>query len=192
MRFLRHAIVTIIVLALVICMMAYLRVRNGGLSADAQPGAIERVIAMRLVRLSLPAGADRETNPFAADANAWRTAVDHYQDHCATCHGEDGRGNTDVGENMYPKVPDLADARIQGLSDGTLFYIIQNGVRWTGMPAWKREHSAEETWGLVSLIRKLPSLTPQEREAFRKSETGEAEKPEHHEHKHPDSYRNPR
>jgi mono/diheme cytochrome c family protein len=192
MRFLRDAIVTIVLLAFVMWIGAYLRVRAGGLSADAQPGAIERGVAARLVRFSIPADADRQTNPFVGDGNAWRAVVDHYEDHCATCHGRDGRAKTELGENMYPNVPDLSDARIQGLSDGALFHIIQNGVRWTGMPAWKREHSPEETWRLVSLIRKLPSLTPPEIEALEKSAQGEAEKPEHHEHTRPDSYRNPR
>jgi mono/diheme cytochrome c family protein len=74
------------------------------------------------------------------------------------CHGADGRGRTDIGEYMYPKVPDLAASQVQQLSDGALFFIIQNGVRWTGMPGWKREHTAEETWKLVSFVRHVPSL----------------------------------
>lgn len=190
MRFVRDAIVTIVLLVFVIWIAAYLRVRAGGLSADARPGAIERNFAARLVRLSIPADADRQSNPFAADANAWRTVVDHYEDHCAACHGRTGRGDTKLGENMYPKVPDLTDARIQAMSDGALFHIIQNGVRWTGMPAWKLEHSSEDTWRLVSLIRKMPSLTAADLDAFG-SEREDTEKHEH-EHKHPDSDRSPR
>jgi mono/diheme cytochrome c family protein len=194
MRFLRDAIITIIVLALVIWIAAYARIRTGGLSADAQPGAIERGVATRLVRLSIPADADDQRNPFVGDSNAWRSVVDHYQDHCATCHGSDGHGKTDIGGNMYPKVPDLADPNIQRMSDGALFHIIQNGVRWTGMPAWKREHSAEESWKLVSFTRKIPSLTPQEIEQLEKNshdESHEGETPSHHEHKHPESHRKP-
>ena len=64
-----------------------------------------------------------------------------------------------MGENMYPKVPDIASPEVQGRSDGALFHIIQNGVRWTGMPAWKNEHSSEETWKLVAFIRRVPTLT---------------------------------
>jgi len=93
---------------------------------------------------------------------------------------------------MYPKVPDLADARIQAMSDGALFHIIQNGVRWTGMPAWKREHSPEETWRLVSLIRKVPSLTPGELDSLRKASGAEPDTPGDHEHHPVDSHQNPR
>jgi mono/diheme cytochrome c family protein len=194
MRFLRDALITVIVLGLAIAIVAYSRIRGGGFSADAEPGTFERSIATRLLHLSIPADADRQPNPFAADANAWRDVVDHYQDHCATCHGRDGRGTTEMGKNMYPKVPDLADARIQKLSDGALFYIIQNGVRWTGMPAWKGEHAAEETWRLVSFVRKIPSLTPQEIESLKApaepepahpadhDHPGDREHPAHHEH----------
>jgi mono/diheme cytochrome c family protein len=193
MRFVRDAIITILLLGVVVWIAAYARVREGGLSADAEPGALETRVASRLVRLSIPADADRQKNPFQADTAAWRSAVDHYEDHCAVCHGKDGRGKTEMGENMYPKVPDLAASRIQGLSDGALFYVIQNGVRWTGMPAWKHEHSTEETWKLVSLIRKMPSLTPQEIDALqKKAHDEESEASGHHEHKHQEPERNPR
>jgi hypothetical protein len=60
-----------------------------------------------------------------------------------------------------------------------LFYVIQNGVRWTGMPAWKREHSTDDTWRLVSLVRTVPTLTHEELES-----SGLASEAEHHEHEH--------
>ena len=96
MRFLRDALITVIVLVVVIAIIGYSRIRGGGFAADAQPGALERSIATRLVRLSIPADADRQQNPLAADPNAWRSAFEHYQDHCATCHGRDGRGTQHI------------------------------------------------------------------------------------------------
>ncbi len=159
MRFLRDAFITILLLIVVVIVVAYARIHAGGLSADAAPGRVEKVVATKLVRLSIPADADQRQNPFRGDANAWMRSADHYEDHCATCHGVDGHGHTEMGENMYPKVPDLNDADIQQLRDGTLFYIIQNGVRWTGMPGWKHEHTEDDTWQLVSFMRKIPSLT---------------------------------
>lgn len=143
-RFLRDAIVTI-ALVVVVCVVAYSSISNGGLSADATPGPVERTIAGRLVTLSIPTGGRAQPNPFAQDHEAWRQAADHFADHCATCHGADGRGHTEMGAYMYPKVPDLASPAVQQMSDGALFYIIQNGVRWTGMPGWQREHTPDET-----------------------------------------------
>ena len=183
MRFLRDAVITVVVLLVVVWLIAYSRIRAGGLSADAEPGAVERTIALRLVRLSIPTDAQQQRNPFGTDPAAWRSVADHYEDHCAVCHGSDGHGRTDLGENMYPKVPDLADADVQALSDGALFSIIQNGIRWTGMPAWKREHSPDETWKLVAFIRKVPTLSADDLKTFghkdhenHEHETG----PEHH------------
>ena len=152
---------------------AFARMRAGGLSADAEPGAVERTVATRLLRLSISPDAARQKNPFGGDTAAWRDAIEHYGDHCAMCHGADGRGRTELAENMYPKVPDLADPTVQRLTDGALFSIIQNGVRWTGMPAWKREHSPEDTWRLVSLVRRVPSLTSTELDELRQHQKGD-------------------
>jgi mono/diheme cytochrome c family protein len=180
MRFLRDALITIVVLLVVVWVVAYAAVASGGLSAEDQPGALERTLARRLVRLSIPADASRQTNPAAANPTAWRDAADHFADHCAVCHGADGRAQTEIGRYMYPKVPDLSRADIQRMSDGELFYVIQNGVRWTGMPGWKSEHSADETWKLVSFVRHVPSLTEEEL----KSLGSHGEEQAGHEHQH--------
>jgi len=166
MRFVRDAVITIAVLLIIAVVVVYAAVARGGLSAEERPGAIERSIARRLVRLAVPSDAKQQTNPFASKAETWREAADHFQDHCAVCHGADGRGRTDIGQYMYPQVPDLADPVVQQMTDGDLFYIIQNGVRWTGMPGWKKEHSADETWKLVSFVRRVPSLTANDLESM--------------------------
>jgi mono/diheme cytochrome c family protein len=173
---------TIVILIAIVWLVAYSRVRAGGLSADAEPGTVERVVASRLARLSIPSDARQQINPFATDTSIWRTAADHYSDHCASCHGIDGHGKTDVGENMYPKVPDLADQSVQQLTDGELFYVIQNGVRWTGMPSWKHEHSPEETWRLVSFIRATPHLTRADLESAGLAAGEQHEQHEHRQH----------
>jgi len=159
MRFLRDAMITILLLAIAAATAAFMVVRGGGLSADTEPGRLERSMAARLVRLAIPAEADRQQNPLGGQADVWREARDHYLDHCAVCHGRDAKGNTGIGANMYPKVPDLTSTQVQRRSDGALFYIIQNGIRWTGMPSWKAEHSPEDTWKLVAFIRKAPTFT---------------------------------
>ena len=96
-----------------------------------------------------------------------REARLHFADHCAICHGNDGSGDTMLGRGLYPKPPDLRAAETQNLSDGDIFWIIENGVRLTGMPAFGgagSEHSdTDSTWKLVHFIRHLPALTVQER-----------------------------
>jgi mono/diheme cytochrome c family protein len=184
MRFIRDALITMAVLLAIVSIVLYTQVRAGGLAADAEPGHAERLIASRLVRLAIPADARQQQNPLGADDKTiWRTAADHYGDHCAACHGNDGRGDTQLGRNMYPDVPSFADETVQRLSDGELFYIIQNGVRWTGMPAWKDEHSADDSWRLVSLIRAMPTLTPADLDSAGLGAASDEKEHHHHERK---------
>jgi len=173
MRFVRDALITVAVIVALVWVVAYTKVRAGGLSAESQPGRMERFIATNLVRLSIPADAKRLDSPFRTDPLAWRSAADHFEDHCAACHGDDGRGGTAMGQAMYPRVPDLGQTAVQRLSDGELFYVIQNGVRWTGMPAWRGEHSAEETWRLVAFVRRVPTLTHEDVETISRKPSGE-------------------
>ena len=99
-------------------------------------------------------------NPLKPTELAVAEARDHFADHCAICHGNDGSGHTVIGRNLYPPVPDMRLASTQHLVDGELYSIIKYGVRLTGMPGWGG--SDEENWKLVLFIRHLPNLTKEE------------------------------
>ena len=145
-----------------------------GFSAREKPTWVEKFFARHARRIATPAGARDLQNPYPLTQERLAAARAHWVDHCATCHALDGSGNTTPGKNMYPPAPELRDATTQSLSDGELFYIINNGVRFTGMPAWGGVHSPEETWELVSFIRRLPALTPEELKAMEESARGGA------------------
>ena len=85
------------------------------------------------------------------------------------CHGNNGSGKTDIGQNVYPRAPDLREQETQRLSDGELFYIIRNGVRFTAMPAWGDDPPEDDrhSWILVHFIRHLPEITEQELEEMK-------------------------
>ncbi len=152
-------IVYIVAAVVTVAVLMWAVVLRNGLRADTAPGPVETTIARRLVVLSIPASVRSRTNPHAGDADAWRTAADHFGEHCAICHGADGRGRTPFASTMYPPVPDLASDAVQRLSDGAIFAVIQHGVRWTGMPAFASSHDEDETWRLVSFVRQVPRLT---------------------------------
>ena len=138
-------------------------VLHGGLSARARPTRFEALLARNARALALPAGAREKANPVPESPAILREARLHFADHCAICHDNDGSGNAAIGQGLYPKPPDLRQPDIQKLSDGELFFIIENGVRFTGMPAFGGAGSQEDSWKLVHLIRHLPQLTPEER-----------------------------
>lgn len=130
--------------------------------ARVAPSPLEASVARRLRSLSIPV-ADRERkNPFVSSPELLKESSEHFADHCATCHGNDGSGNTEMGKNFYPPVPDMRLPTTQQLSDGEIFSIIHNGVRWTGMPAWGDPSHDDDSWKLVLFIRHLPNLSPAE------------------------------
>jgi mono/diheme cytochrome c family protein len=175
MRFLRDALVTLALLAVGAAVVGFLFTRNG-LSARTDPPAIEKAVAERVRWLSIPSAAKRQVNPYASNANAWVEGGKHFQDHCAICHDENGSGKSEIGRNVYPKVPDMRLGDTQGLSDGALYFIIANGVRYTAMPAWADEHTPAEIWQMVSFIRKLPKATPEDLERVMVGDDAKPEK----------------
>src|ERR1700674_419541 len=80
-------------------------------------------------------------NPFPPSPENVQAGKEHFADHCATCHSNDGSGDTQFGEGLYPKPPDMRTAETQDKSDGELYYTIENGVRLSGMPAFGEEHA---------------------------------------------------
>lgn len=135
---------------------------RGGISARPDPGAAEVAVARWLRSALVPAAAKDAHNPLAPSPRLLAEGRAHFADHCASCHANDGSGDTPLGRNMYPRAPDMRGAATQQLTDGELFYIIENGIRLTGMPAWGGAGKPEESWKLVHFIRHLPSLTPAE------------------------------
>ena len=131
-----------------------------GLSARDTPGALETRLAIRVQRLAIPRAARELSNPMQATPAMLVEARRHFADHCASCHGNDGRGTAEMGRKLYPPAPDMTLPATQDLTDGELYYLIENGVRFTGMPAWgKGGTNDEDTWQLVLLIRHLPRMT---------------------------------
>jgi len=164
----RGAIFVLFLLALaVLALVAWRGLLHDGLSAKAKPSGLEKWIAGTMRNRAMPAKAHEEKNPVANSAEVAREGMLHFADHCAICHGNDGSGDTMMGHGMYPKPPDLRAAATQNRSDGEIFWIIENGVRLTGMPAFGGtggEHgNPEDSWKLVHFIRHLPALTAEER-----------------------------
>jgi mono/diheme cytochrome c family protein len=135
-----------------------------GFSARDEPSRTEAFVARKLRRMAAPADARRLRNPVPNTDTVLKEARAHFADHCATCHGNDGKGETPIGKNLYPRAPDMSGVRTQSLSDGELFYTIKNGVRLSGMPAWGKDTVEDDrvSWALVYFIRHLPSITPLE------------------------------
>ena len=156
-----RALLLLIGMAIVTGGVAAYTVASRGLSTRVQPSAVETWMAHAMRWLATPASVRRAVNPVEATPEVLEDGLAHFADHCATCHANDGSGDTPMGRSFYPPAPDMRVPRTQQLTDGELFSIIENGIRLTGMPAWgtgtpEGEHAS---WGLVRFIRRLPSLS---------------------------------
>jgi len=148
-------------IGLTVGLVLFFVITSRGISARAEPGAFETTVARTMRSFAVPRGERDRSNPVAYSDEVFGEGKAHWADHCAACHANDGSGETAIGLGMYPKPPDMRLPGTQSLSDGELFYIIENGIRLTGMPAWGdgTPETATGSWHLVHFIRALPSLT---------------------------------
>jgi len=161
--------IVFVVVVAVLTGLALIR-QSGGFSAREQPTAMERWVAQKARDMTMPPEAKARTNPVSNSPDTLAEARAHWADHCFSCHANDGSGDTPIGKNLYPPAPDMRLPATQQLTDGELFYIIQNGIRLTGMPAWGNgsAHDEEDSWKLVHFIRHLPQITLEEKKAMEK------------------------
>ena len=158
----RQAALTILAVALMAAGAALLWIaRANGFSARTPPSAVERVVMQAVHWLSVPRAARAAVNPVAFSADVFAQSRAHFADHCASCHANDGSGSTDLGRSLFPRAPDMRLAQTQNKTDGELYWIIENGIRLTGMPAWGAGGGNDaDTWKLVHFLRHLKELTP--------------------------------
>jgi mono/diheme cytochrome c family protein len=150
-----------------------------GLSARTLPSSLETSVARRIRHFAVPVAARDQANPLRNSPDTLTDARRHFADHCASCHANDGSGSTTIGQNLSPKSPDMRLPATQTLSDGELYYIIHNGIRFTGMPAWGANGPDEDSWKLVLFIRHLPQLSGEDLRDMEKSNPkSEAERAE--------------
>jgi mono/diheme cytochrome c family protein len=158
-----------VVIAAVLVLLAVLALAatllRGGISAKIEPTPLEAAAARKLRSMAIPGAFRHLGNPVAQSKDVVAAGLTHFADHCASCHANDGSGQTEMGRNLYPRAPDLRLPATQGLADGELFYIIENGVRLTGMPGFGdgTEERKRGSWHLVAFIRHLPQLSPDEK-----------------------------
>ena len=136
------------------------------MSASAKPGMLERIFAPWAFTHSMEKRAPEAKNPFANDPSALASGMAHYRENCVVCHGAPSVKPAELAAGLNPPVPNLDTDDAQSLSDGKLFWIIKNGIRMTGMPAFGETHSDDEIWHIVTFVRHLPKITDSEKETL--------------------------
>jgi mono/diheme cytochrome c family protein len=153
----------IVLLVALGCVLYANRLMHRGFSTRVAPGAVESSFALTMRDMAIPARYKAMKNPVAVTPVVIHDGMAHWADHCATCHGNNGSGDTMYGKTMYPRPPDMRQKDTQEMSDGELYYTIKNGIRMSGMPAFGDPGDDDaDSWKLVAFIRHLPELTPVE------------------------------
>jgi len=138
--------------------MALLGALLQGCSANKPPSQEEANLANAAKDVAIPLEAGKMKNPLPETADVVSQGQEIFLGSCAECHGADGRADTTIGRNMSPPAMDLNSPHVQHWSDAELFWIIQNGVRPSGMPAWKSSIPENDTWKLARFVHALPRL----------------------------------
>ncbi|WP_447979999.1 c-type cytochrome [Candidatus Nitrospira bockiana] len=135
---------------------------------------------------SIAVRSDDHQAPRLDDRERIKAGLRSYHDMCRVCHGAPGEEPTPIRQGLNPQPPKLDAQRTQRRDEGELFWIIKNGIRMTGMPAFGKTHKDEDLWSLVAFIRHLPAVRPEQYEALLK-EAGLPETPppaDGHDHEH--------
>jgi mono/diheme cytochrome c family protein len=191
---LRGFLLGIAVTILAIVVYGYFVVTSGDVpawAANAKPVPLEGWVATTSLRANLARYAPKGANPVPLTEANLMTGIDLYGRNCAACHGTPGSGESGIAKGEYPKPPQfgshpemashsMAEMGSHSMADhppGHTFWIIKNGIRLTGMPAWQGVLNDQEIWTLVLFLDqkdKLPPAAQQAWENLGKSQTSVA------------------
>jgi mono/diheme cytochrome c family protein len=108
------------------------------------------------------------------EAEALQTGYNLYQELCLTCHGAPGAQPSAIGQGLNPKSSLLIE-KAKRYSLEETFWIIENGIKMTGMPGFGPTHSREELLAIAAVVEKLPELSEQEYQEMGEAQEGEQE-----------------
>lgn len=107
------------------------------------------------------------------DPKTLRVGFDHYQEMCVTCHGAPGIEAGEAREGLNPEPPLLT--RVAGkIPTNEMFWVIKNGIKMTGMPAWGPTHSDDKIWAMVAFVKDLPNISPEKYKMMQKRYAADA------------------
>jgi mono/diheme cytochrome c family protein len=146
-------------------------------AATNSAGPFERKFAAFALNHAIQKRASAQSNPLAKPEDI-RAGLVHFKENCLDCHGAPGVEESEFGQGLNPPAPDLTLPAIQRFSDGELYWIVANGVRMTGMPAFSPTHKPDEIWKMVAFVRHMPEITQEEQQILK---AGREEEEAHHE-----------
>jgi mono/diheme cytochrome c family protein len=133
--------------------------------ADNPPSKIETILAGQAMDASVARAAPKVANPTAADEANLVAGARLYRENCTLCHGDPAHPKSPLADSLNPPAPQFMSDQAD-MPENQNLYIIEHGIRWTGMPGWGRVLSEEQIWQVVSFLSHMHNLPPAARQVF--------------------------
>jgi thiosulfate dehydrogenase len=159
--------------AVLILLAAFCYVRFGFVDprADAEIGALEAGVAMPALDASVDRRAPKTQNPIQPTDDNLMAGMKIYQSACAGCHGDIVHSHSGFGDSFYPRAPQFVEDA-PDMPENQNFYIVEHGVRLSGMPSWKTSFKEQQMWQVTTFLSHIDKLPPQVLAAWKTAANG--------------------
>jgi len=146
----------------------YFFVASGALPAgqDVKPGALERWAAKKSLRAAIAREARGLKSPLPSTDDNLAAGIALYVAHCQICHGGPEGSPSAIARGLTPDAPQLAKHGVEDDPEGTIYWKIAHGIRFTGMPSFRPTLSDREMWQITLFARRMNALPPGARQAW--------------------------
>jgi mono/diheme cytochrome c family protein len=174
----KKVLLTFAILFVLLVALAFTLIYTGAydVSAARPEGSLTRWALSTMMEHSVKRHADDIVVPSLDDSALVSVGYDHYSEMCVSCHGSPAGGQSEAGRGLNPPAPDLSQTA-KTWRPADLYWILKNGIKMTGMPAFGPTHDERELWGIVAFVQKLREMSPEKYKAFSSEATNSEEPP---------------
>lgn len=147
---------------------AYLYVAMGWMpaNADAKPGKLETWAARKSLRATLRREAGSQPDPLPVNEENLAAGIRLYAANCLVCHGASDGRPSNIAKGLYQRAPQLARHGVEDDPEARTYWMIEHGVRLTGMPSYKDSLTPDEIWKICMFLKNMDSLPPEAKLAW--------------------------
>ena len=148
------------VLVVLLATFCYVRIGFFDPRADVDIGGIESKIAMPALDAAVDRHAPEAQDPIQSNDDNLTAGMKIYQQDCASCHGDVNHPHAALADAFYPRAPQFVEDA-PDMPENQNFYIIEHGIRLSGMPAWRDSLNNQQLWQVTAFLSHMDKLSPQ-------------------------------
>lgn len=181
MKTLKTVVATLVVAAILIPLAVLGIIYSGAynVAATSEHWPVTKWLLNQTVQHSIAARAENIEMPALGAQKQVLAGAANYEAMCAVCHAAPGVEQGLPAVAMYPRPPRL-DQAAHDMTPEQVFWVIKNGIKASGMPAWGASHSDEDIWSMVAFIQQLPQMSATDYQQIQQK--ADASGMGHHEH----------